>query len=261
MSQTLHETSNETVRIVASLKRIMKSRGMTYAHLAREIRLSEPSVKRIFSRGTFTVDRLGQVCRALDVSIHEVTRLAAELGAEATDMLTLEQETALASDFNLLVCFYLLANGRTPREIGSELGADERQLRKWLVRLNQLRLVELRSGLRARARTTSAVAWRQNGPVWRMYEKRAREEFLNSQFSGQTELQQFRSAELSDASLRVFLRKLERLAAEFRDLAEIDRSLPSREKRSVAMLLAVRPWVFSMFRSLKQPPPIVRAPM
>ena len=31
------ETSNETVRIVASLKRIMKSRGMTYAQLAREI--------------------------------------------------------------------------------------------------------------------------------------------------------------------------------------------------------------------------------
>ena len=172
-------------------------------------------------------------------------------------MLTLEQETALAADFNLLACFYLLANGRAPREIASELGADERQLRKWLVRLNQLRLVELRSGLRARARTTSAMAWRQDGPVWRMYEKRAREEFLNSQFSGTAEVQQFRSAELSDASLRVFLRKLDRLAAEFRDLAEIDRSLPTREKRSIAMLFAVRPWVFSMFRTLKQPPKLI----
>ncbi|MEA3108945.1 MAG: hypothetical protein QOI88_3550, partial [Gammaproteobacteria bacterium] len=44
----------------------------------------------------------------------------------------------------------------------------------------------------------------------------------------------------------------ERLAAEFRDLAELDRTLPSRDKRSIGMLLATRPWVFSMFESLRQ---------
>jgi hypothetical protein len=36
----------------------------------------------------------------------------------------------------------------------------------------------------------------------------------------------------------VLLRKLERLAAEFRDLADLDRSLPAREKQSVAVVLA-----------------------
>ena len=76
---------------------------------------------------------------------------------------------------------------------------------------------------------------------------RAREEFLQSGFSDAGEIQQFRSAELSNASWRVLLRKLERMSAEFRDLAEIDRSLPSREKRSVAIYLAGRPWVFSLF--------------
>lgn len=50
----------------------------------------------------------------------------------------------------------------------------------------------------------------------------------------------------------MLLRKLERLAAEFRDLAELDRGLPNREKRSYAVLLAGRPWVFSMFRSLQR---------
>ncbi len=137
------------------------------------------------------------------MSIHEVTRLASELGAEAADQLTLEQETALAADSKLLACFYLLANGRTPREIMSELNAEEKQVRRWLVRLNSLRLVELREGMRARPRTTSAVAWRKDGPVRRVYEKRAREEFMQSAFSGQQELQMFRSAELSEASWTV----------------------------------------------------------
>jgi DNA-binding Xre family transcriptional regulator len=246
------EPANETARIVSSLKRIMKSRAVTYAQLARDIHLSEPSVKRILSRATLTLHRLEQICRALDVSIHEVTRLAAEVGAESSDSLSLEQETALATDWSLLACFYLLANGRTWREIAVELRADERQVRRWFVRLHALRLVELRSQLRARPRTTSAIAWRKDGPVRRLYEKRAREEFLRSSFSGADEVQHFRSAELSDASWRVLLRKLERLSAEFRDLAEIDRSLPSREKRSVAVYLAGRPWVFSLFGALQQ---------
>ena len=245
-------SATETGRIVSSLKRIMKSRGVTYAQLGREIRLSEPSVKRILSRATLNLHRLEQICGALDVSIREVTRLAAEQSTESAELLTLEQETALAGDANLFACFYLLANGRTGREIGTELSADERQVRRWLVRLHSLRLVELRSGLRARSRTASAIAWRKDGPVRKLYEKQVREEFLRASFSGAGEAQHFRSAELSDASCRVFLRKLERLAAEFRDLAELDRSLPSRDKRSVAVLLAARPWVFSMFESLRQ---------
>ena len=60
------EPANETARIVSSIKRIMKSRAMTYAQLARDIGLSEPSVKRILSRATLTVNRLEQICRALD---------------------------------------------------------------------------------------------------------------------------------------------------------------------------------------------------
>jgi DNA-binding Xre family transcriptional regulator len=243
------ETASETARIVAGLKRIMKSRAVTYAQLARDIRLSEASVKRILSRATMSLQRLEQICRALDVSIAEVTRLAAEQSADAAELLTLEQETALAGDPNLLACFYLLANGRTGREICTEMRVDEKQVRRWFVRLHALRLVDLRSGLRVRARTTTAIAWRREGPVRRLYEK----QFLHSSFSGSGEAQHYRSAELSDASFRVFLRKLERLAAEFRDLAELDRSLPSRDKRSVAVLLAARPWVFSMFESLRQP--------
>jgi transcriptional regulator with XRE-family HTH domain len=61
------DAATETARIVASLKRIMKSRGVTYAQLARDIGLSEPSIKRILSRATLTLQLLEQICGALDV--------------------------------------------------------------------------------------------------------------------------------------------------------------------------------------------------
>ena len=77
------------------------------------------------------------------------------------------------------------------------------------------------------------------------------QEFLQGPFSRPGEALHFLSAELSDASCKVLLRKIERVAGEFRDLADLDRTVPAKEKRSMATLLAVRPWVFSVFDSLR----------
>jgi len=246
-------------RIMTSLKAIMKSRQVTYRDLARQIRLSEASVKRIFSRSTLTLARLDEICKALEVSMSEVVRLAGEQSTDAPELLTLEQENALAADPKLLTCFYLLANGRTGRDVSAQLGVDERAVRRLMVRLDALRLIELRSKLRARTRAASVIAWRPDGPLRRLYENQIRQEFLQAAFSRSGEALHFLSAELSDASCKVLLRKLERMAGEFRDLAELDRTVPPRDKRSVAALLAVRPWVFSMFKSLRAlPAPTLR---
>jgi DNA-binding Xre family transcriptional regulator len=248
-------TGNLTpARIMTSLKAIMKSRQITYRDLARDIRLSEASVKRIFSRGTLTLARLNEICQALEVSLSEVVRLASEQSADTPEPLTLEQENALAADPKLLACFYLLANGRTGRDVSVQLGVDERAVRRWMVRLDTLRLIELRSKLRARTRAASVIAWRPDGPLRRLYENQIRQEFLQAAFSRSGEALHFLSAELSDASCKVLLRKLERMAGEFRDLAELDRTVPPKDKRSMAALLAVRPWVFSMFKGLRALP-------
>ena len=247
-------------RIMTSLKAIMKSRQITYRDLAQQIRLSEASVKRIFSRGTLTLARLDEICQALEVSMSEVVRLAGDQSADTAELLTLEQETALAADPKLLACFYLLANGRTGRDVSTQLAVDERAVRRLMVRLDTLRLIELRSKLRARTRAASVLAWRPDGPLRRTYESQIRQEFLQAAFARSGEALHFLSAELSDASCKVLLRKLERMAGEFRDLAELDRTVPPKDKRPMAALLAVRPWVFSMFKSLNAlPAPTPRA--
>lgn len=241
-------------RIMTSVKRIMKSRQITYFELARRIELSEASVKRIFSRATLTLGRLDDICQALGVTLGEVLRLSGEQSGDMPEPLTMEQEHALAADPNLLACFYLLANGRNGVDVGAELRVDERTVRRWMVRLDALRLIELRSKLRARAKAASVIAWRADGPLRRVYEKQVREEFLQSTFLRSGEALYFLSAEMSDASCKVLLRKMERMAGEFRDLADLDRSVPAKDKRSVAALLGVRPWVFSMFQTLRALP-------
>lgn len=242
----------ETHRIVLGLKRALRARGITYAMLAKRISLSEPSVKRILSRGSLSLPRLEKICEATGISLEELVRPVPGSQSESAGTLSDAQEAALAADPQLLGCFYLLTNGHAPRDVASELGADERQLRRWLVKLDDLGLVELRARLNARLRVRAPISWREEGPIRRAYEHQVREEFFHSNFTADNESLHFRSAELSEASRQVLQRKLARLAADFNELAELDRHLPGPEKRSVALMLACRPWVFSMFDGLRK---------
>jgi transcriptional regulator with XRE-family HTH domain len=232
---------------VANVKAVLKLRSVTYAKLAARIGLSEASVKRVLSRGTLSLRRLEQICDAIGTSVPEVVQLLRGSSVERAEMLTLDQEKALAADPKLFVCYHLVANGRSNREIETELRVAPRAVQQWLARLKTLQLVTLTAGARARAKATVAVRWRADGPVHRMYEREVRGEFLQSLFGEQREAMHFHSAELSEASCRILQRKLDRLAADFRDLAELDGTLPSAGKRNVGFLLAMRPWVLSRF--------------
>ena len=137
----------DTTRIIVALKRALRSRGITYAMLAKRISLSEPSVKRVLSRGSLSLPRLERICEAAGIALEELIRPVSSSPAETSSTLSAAQETALAADPQLLACFYLLTNGHTPRDVAAELGADEKQLRRWLVKLDNLNLVELRARL------------------------------------------------------------------------------------------------------------------
>lgn len=243
---------SECAQIIAVLKRSLKARGTTYRDLADAIGLSEASIKRIFAEETFSLARLEQICTALGLSIAEVARMAAQQTTSGGEQLTLEQEHVLASDWHLLACFHLLLNGRQPADISRELDLPERQLRGLLVKLDAAKLIELQPKLKARLRTPNVIAWRSDGPVRRLYEQQVKTEFLQAEFTGRYEQINFVSAELSEASAKILKRKAELLARDFAELAALDAGLPDKEKRSIGMLLALRPWVFSMFDGLRK---------
>src|SRR5687768_10733054 len=104
---------NETKRMIETLKRCLRSRGMTYRSLGRSLGLSESSVKRLFAHESFTLNRLERICSALDMTVADLVRMTSGTPTTEPYSLTLEQERVLASDSSLLACFYLLLNGRS----------------------------------------------------------------------------------------------------------------------------------------------------
>src|SRR5690349_12699886 len=67
---------SDTQQLVDVLKQLLKARQLTYADLALQLGLSHASVKRLFSAQTFTLARLAQVCRVLEIDFFDLARLA-----------------------------------------------------------------------------------------------------------------------------------------------------------------------------------------
>lgn len=234
---------DETRQLVEALKRSLKARGLSYALVARRINLSEASVKRIFARQSFTLRRLEQVCAAAGVSVAELARRI-ERGQQHPTTLTLEQESALARDPQLLSYFYLLVNGASEERIRRDYEFDARRLQGMRQQLIELRLAEDTTKRGLRLRVGRQILWRRDGPVRRAYEQHVKRDFLSSEFEGRRDYLGWQPAELTDASIEVLKRKLQQLHDEFLEFAELDAG-STQPRYSTAILLAFRPWVLS----------------
>ena len=231
-------------RIVEALKRALRAKGLTYAALARELHLSEASVKRLFSHGSFTLSRVEDVLRVLEIDLAELARLARD-PQDAAQELSDAQEALLAGDERLLSVFWLLLNGWRSADIVEDYEITRTELTLALAKLERARLIDWDAGERVRLRVARDFGWRAGGPVKKAYGHRVTADFLRSRFSGPLELLRFEARDLSPASAAVLRRRLERVVAEFAELAETDGSLPARRREGVALLVACRPWAFS----------------
>ncbi|TAK43598.1 MAG: XRE family transcriptional regulator [Betaproteobacteria bacterium] len=238
-------------RFVEALKKALRARGFTYAQLARRLDVSEPTVKRMFSRGSFTLARIEQILRLLDLELYDVARMARGR-PEGPAELTPEQESVLARDERLLSVFWLLLNDWSFEEILLEFAIARAELTLAFARLARARLIEWGPRERARLAVPRDFQWRAGGPVKKAYGTRVMREFLDSRFDGAAELLRFEARELSADSAAVLRRRLERVVAEFNETAEVDAPLPGRRRQSFGLLVACRPWEFSVMIALKR---------
>ncbi|MEM7501611.1 MAG: helix-turn-helix transcriptional regulator [Pseudomonadota bacterium] len=234
----------QTRDLLDSLKKCLRAQGYTYRDVAAALEISEASVKRVFSEQTFSLKRLEEVCRFLDMSFYDLARMT-RLGREdEVSRLTLKQEEGLAKDPLVLTYFYLLLTGRTPSKIATEFGLDDQQQATMLARLSKLKLVELLPNNNGRLLTGRRIEWHHDGPIRRLYQQQVTQAFLDSRFTGTDELFRFDTGELSASSVSVLMKKFERLSQEFDEFAELDIATPPDKKQAYGLLVGFRQWTF-----------------
>jgi DNA-binding Xre family transcriptional regulator len=228
-------------RLIEALKRVLKTRGITYAALAEGLSLSEASVKRLFSERTFTLQRLDDICRLLELDLFELARLARGEGDSARE-LSEEQEALLAGNRKLLGLFYLLLNNWQTRDIVENYRITEPECIRLLIKLDRAGLIELLPGNRVRLRVSRQLRYRPKGPIRMQLGELMVSNFLSVRFDDHGGHFRFEVGELSPASAAILQRKLDRLAAEFFELAELDHHLPPEQRTVYGIAAGLRPW-------------------
>jgi transcriptional regulator with XRE-family HTH domain len=239
-----------TREIVETLKKLLKARGMTYAALAAALRLSTPTVKRMFSQRSFTLERLEEILRVLEIDFFELARMS-HGRREGPVELSPEQEAALAKDARLFTVFWLLCNEWRFDEIVAEFRVGAAQITTYFARLERLRLIDWRPGNRARLRVPKHYVWRAGGPLRKAYGLKVVTEFMRSRFDAPQDAFHFEAQELSAESATVVKRRLERVAAEINELVEMDAAAPGKKRVTLGILLACRPWNISIVHALR----------
>ena len=243
----------QTEQISIALKQCLKQRNLTYADLAKKIDLSEASVKRLLSQNALTLKRLEQICQALDLDFYTLARMARGTSEQLAE-LSLAQEKALALDIKLLTLFHLLLHDWGFEDICATFEIAPPEGVKLLTKLDRLKLIELLPNNRVRVLVTQNFSWRPDGPVRQRFQATAIAEYLAGTFAPKNDLLRLEVREMSPASTAIVKRKLERIAVEFNELSEIDSTLAIENRESVAMVMAIKPWIFSVVSALKRKP-------
>lgn len=237
--------------LIKTLKRLLKERNVTYRQIALQLGLSEACIKRQFATGSFTLERLDQICSLIDL---EITDLAAQADTETRkiDELTEAQEMELVSDPRLLLVAFLVVNGWSFNAITRQYRLSEPELIRCLVALDRLKLIELLPNNRVRHLTSKNFLWRKNGPILRFFTEYMKREYFEGEFQAANEMLVFVPGMLSDASCKTLLKKIEQLAHEFNVLSGQDAELPIEQKSAFSAVFALRPWKPGIFASLRK---------
>ncbi|MFO0667255.1 MAG: helix-turn-helix transcriptional regulator [Polyangiaceae bacterium] len=231
--------SSDALRL--TIKRILRTQGVTYREIANGVGLSESSVKRIFSRGSdLRVSQLERICRYLNLDLFEVTRLAAQESAIATTTLTLKQERAFVAEPKLFWFFLFVAKQASVEGVRKRFKLDARQVERYLIQLDRLALIELRERNQFKVLASPTVRWAKNGPLARWLYEMGRKVFLSSNFDGDDEFFKFYIVKFTAESFARFKARLEQLAEEVLQTA-LDFDVLSADTTRTGVLMALKP--------------------
>ena len=241
----------QAAAVVDALKRTLKARKMTYGQVAKALRVSEASVKRMFSRNHFTLERLDRICELANTSLTELAR-EVDSAASHVAQLTPEQEKEIVRDRKLFLVAVCVLNQLTLEQIVDTYTVSKTECIQLLLKLDRIKFLELLPNNQIKLLVARTFSWRPDGPIHEYFKSRAQNEYFRSRFDGPDQLLLLINGMLSHASTQRMLARLKRTANEFSEMHTDDALLPLGERRPASMVLAMRPWELDEFHALRR---------
>lgn len=239
---------SQNTALIQALKRSLKSHGLTYADVAKQLGMSEANIKRMFSEQRFYLGVFDQICQLMALEISDLAK-EVERAQHSLEQLTEVQEQKLAADPKLLLMTFLVVNGIAFDEIVSHYRFNEPEAIGYLTQLDRLKLIELLPNNRVKLLISPNFTWRRNGPIQRFFTQALQNDFLNAPFDQSGETLHFVSGIISSASCDALAAKLKQIVTDFTVHNHADTKLPFEQRYVTSMILGIRSWKPKTFES------------
>lgn len=234
-----------------ALKSHLKSRGLTYADVARALAISEATVKRVFSTRDCTLERFAVLCDLAEVDISELAR-AAPRPKRLLSALTRAQEQELIADERLFLVAVCALNQMSFADIIESYAISAADCLGLLLRAERLGILTMHANNRIKLNVSRHFAWIPNGPIMRYVAAQA-VDYFDYPFDAPGEIMRIVNVRLSNAARAAMVSRLEQLAREYSEQHAADAHLPLEERPLLSVCLAARPWEPAMFRRWLRP--------
>lgn len=243
---------SSTQDLVDVLKSELKRSRMTYAALARELKLAESSVKRMFARAEMPLSRVDAICKVLKLDFADLARQVAD-AQPAEHELTQAQERALVSEPRLLLMAICCLSQWTVEQVLATYRYTEVECVRCLTRLDKLGIIELRPYNRYRLKVAKGgLRWRADGPVMHYFRERVAPDFFAGGFDGEGELLTLVHGSIATHQIAVFNERLQRVAQDFAQQHLADQRLPAAQRQGYSLVIGLRAWLFAAFEELRR---------
>jgi DNA-binding Xre family transcriptional regulator len=244
---------SQTSQLVITLKRLLKSHGLTYADVASHLKLSEVSVKRQFSRESFNLKTLESICDLLQMEVVEVVNYADKYEEKISQLTEVQEAELVKNDQRILVTISVF-NHWSFSQITNTYSISEAECISHLMVLDRMALIKLLPENKIKLIMARNFTWLPDGPIQQYFKNRVQLDFLNTNFNQPGEILRFQHAMLSPKANIRFQQKLKRLLQEFTDMHDDELTSPTNNRYGTSLLIAMRPWEPEAFKVQRREP-------
>lgn len=212
--------------IVEAVKKILKSKKITYKILAEEMGMSESGVKKLFTAKDISLGRLTQISGVLGLTLGSIFQLIEEQEIKSIKF-TQRQERALYHDFSLFrVFWYLVVDEKNFDEIKKNEKINKDQLDRFLMKLENLDLIKLGQKNRIISIHKGLLRWSGEGPLLKKINKDWSEALLGKALESTNEdsLHRLSYLKLTDKSQKELYQRINDLISEFARVSQKEKA-------------------------------------
>lgn len=213
--------------LITTLKALLKKKGLSYENLAERSGIPLSTLKKNLTAEDCSLNRLDEICRAADLSLEDLINANQKESQQAIHF-SEEQEEHFKKNLPAFHVYWnLVYERRTLEDTGKRCRLAESEIKKLLLQLDRLNLIELHPGNRIKLPALRPVRWARDSDFMKQIQREWAEKLLKDCSHGEEDPERF--------ALQFFQLRKETIAELKNTLASIEEEFSRRTIREMRL--------------------------